>query len=74
MDFLVAEYWYQETCLGRGGGQAGGVGVWKIKKEGRSIVQGQVFLKGGGWHFSYLAFLHLGILSKNEPENIHKLR
>ena len=28
-----------------------------LKKEGGSMVQGQVFLKGGGrWHFSYLIF------------------
>ena len=25
------------------------------QREG-SMVQGQVFLKGGGWHFSYLIF------------------
>ena len=34
-----------------------GEGLWKIKKRGISMVQGQVFLKGGGWHFSYLIFL-----------------
>ena len=34
------------------------------------MVKGHIFLKGGGWHFSYLSFLHLGMLSKNEPENI----
>ena len=33
-----------------------GGGIWKIKKGGGSMVQGQVFLKGGGWHFSYLIF------------------
>ena len=27
-------------------------GIWKIKKVGGSMVQGWVFLKGGGWHFS----------------------
>ena len=32
----------------------GGVGLWKIKKGSGTIVQGQVFLKGRGWHFSYL--------------------
>ena len=26
----------------------------KLKKGGIAIVYGQVFLKGGGWHFSYL--------------------
>ena len=33
-------------------------GDWKIKKRGISMVQGQVFLKGGGegWHFPYLIF------------------
>ena len=30
--------------------------------EGGSMVQGQVFLKGGGWHFSYLIFI---IFDKN---------
>ena len=40
--------------------------IRKIKKGGRSMVQGQVFLKGGGWHFSDLIFsrfmfLHLEI-------------
>ena len=36
----------------------------KLKKgmEGGSMVQGQVFLKGGGWHFSYLIFI---IFDKN---------
>ena len=36
----------------------------KLKKGGRSMVQGQVFLKGGDWHFSIfkgLSFLHLEI-------------
>ena len=28
----------------------------KLKKGGGSMVQGQVFLKGGGQHFSYLIF------------------
>ena len=29
----------------------------KLKKEGWTMVQGQVFLKAvGGWHFSYLTF------------------
>ena len=32
----------------------GEVVLWKIKKGGGTIVQGQFFLKGGGWHFSYL--------------------
>ena len=30
--------------------------IWKIKKRGGSMVQGQVFLKGRCWHFSYLFF------------------
>ena len=48
------------------------------------MVQGQVFLKGGGWHFSYLIFPRFMIftfrnyslqkshskLSRNKPENI----
>ena len=31
-------------------------GIWKIKKGGGILVQGQVFLKGrgGGWHFPHL--------------------
>ena len=39
-------------------------GGWKNGVEGGgSMIQGQVFLKGGGWHFSYLVFslLHLEI-------------
>ena len=34
------------------------IGIWKtldsekVKKGSGSMVQGQVFLKGGGWHFS----------------------
>ena len=41
----------------KGGGQwilitsLGGVETWKIKKEGGSMVQGQVYLKEGGYHF-----------------------
>ena len=32
-------------------------GIWKIKKGGGSMVQGQVLLKErGDWHFSYLIF------------------
>ena len=31
-------------------------GIWKIKKGGGSMVQGQVLLKWGDWHFSYLIF------------------
>ena len=39
-------------------------GIWKIKKGGGSMVQGQVFLKGGGsWHFSYLIFLRFIIFT-----------
>ena len=35
-------------------------GDWKNGVEGgASMIQGQVFLKGGGWHFSYLVFLLL---------------
>ena len=46
-------------------GEGGGVnfdylpwrgGIWKIKKGGGDMVQGQVFLKRGDWHFSYFVF------------------
>ena len=38
--------------------------IWKIKKRGGGMVQGQVFLKGGGgWHFSYLTFLRFIIFA-----------
>ena len=30
--------------------------ILKIKKEGGSTVEGQAYLKGGGWHFFYLIF------------------
>ena len=33
-----------------------GMGEWKIKKRGGSMVQKQVFLKGEDCHFSYLIF------------------
>ena len=36
---------------------AGGEEFWKIQKRGGSMVQGQIFLKEGDWHISYLIFL-----------------
>ena len=53
----------------------------KLKKRGRNINQGKVFLKGGGWHFRYLIFSRLisftfssyfSELSKNEPARMCK--
>ena len=38
-----------------------GRGLWTIKKRGGSMVQGQVFLKGGDWYF-YLVFSRFIIL------------
>ena len=34
----------------------------KIQKGGGSMGQGQIFLKEGGWHFSYLIFQGLPFL------------
>ena len=44
--------------LFKGGSITSPWGIWKIKKRGGSLVQRQVFLKGGEgvWHFSYLIF------------------
>ena len=37
-----------------------GDGIWKLKKGVGSMVQGQVYLKGGGgWHFSHLIFFKI---------------
>ena len=35
----------------------------KLKKGGGSMVQGQVFLKAGGWHFPDLIFSRLIIFT-----------
>ena len=36
--------------------------IWKIKKRPGSMMQGQVFLKGGSCHFSYLIFSRFIVL------------
>ena len=47
--FKKIKFWLPPPWVGWGG-------IWKIKKRGGSVVQGQVFLKGRCWHFSYLFF------------------
>ena len=47
--FKKIKFWLPPPWVGWGG-------IWKIKKRGGSMVQGQVFLKGRCWHFSYLFF------------------
>ena len=48
--------------------------IWKIKKEGVSMVQGQVFLKGGGgdtFPISFLRFIIFTTFALDETHSTH---
>ena len=48
-------------------------GSEKLKKGGGSIVQGQVFLKEGGWHCSYLMLSRFIIFTFTNYFTLYKI-